>query len=232
MSQTLAMEILRLPILALLERVQQELQENPVLEVAEGFDTQFAAEQADDSLPEESAPAEGCPENEPVILKFGQQNMGSEEPKPQSDIENIPSRLPDIAVGLCAKDGHEMRLFDYWTPHIFVSRKYLELFRDDNADPKVKEYLKRKIQAGERLLDAIAERGTLLKMVTRSIMEQQWSFLTAGPKRIQTLDLEALADRAGLSVRMVELVIDEKWVKTPHGTFPLTRFVASLSVRG
>src|ERR1700756_1713191 len=40
-----SMEILQLPIMALQERIQQELQENPVLEMQENSDEQPAAEE-------------------------------------------------------------------------------------------------------------------------------------------------------------------------------------------
>src|SRR5690242_15160331 len=51
-----SMEILQLPIMALQERIQQELQENPVLEVRETEDETTPA--ADGSAPEaEAAPA-------------------------------------------------------------------------------------------------------------------------------------------------------------------------------
>src|SRR5687767_11398882 len=69
-----SMEILQLPVMALQERIEHELQENPVLELqegtADGADGAAAAEDADESAaptPEEEYAAAADPQKELVI---------------------------------------------------------------------------------------------------------------------------------------------------------------------
>src|SRR5947209_1834911 len=52
-----SMEILQLPIMALQERIQQELQENPVLELREASSEEPAAGEEEDGENPEAAPA-------------------------------------------------------------------------------------------------------------------------------------------------------------------------------
>src|SRR5207248_4372957 len=87
-------------------------------------------------------------------------------PGAQFTVENIPYVLPDIAVELRENGEYEVRLLDDWTPSIYISRKYLELYRDKGADPKAKEYLKRKIQAAQWLMESIEQRRNTLEKVT------------------------------------------------------------------
>src|SRR5689334_15381300 len=64
-----SMEILQLPIMALQERIQQELQENPVLELKEASSDEPAGEEDLEAVtqPEPAAPDPSDPERELVI---------------------------------------------------------------------------------------------------------------------------------------------------------------------
>src|SRR2546428_5365035 len=100
----------------------------------------------------------------------------------------------------------------------------MELYRDKSADPKAKEYLKRKIQAAQWLMESIEQRRNTLEKVTRAIIEHQRAFLEKGPEHIQPLKMQQIADKVGVHVTTVSRAVDDKWVQTPRGIFPLKRF--------
>src|SRR5207247_4163336 len=118
----------------------------------------------------------------------------------------------------------EVRLLDHWTPNIYISRRYIELYRDKSADPKAKEYLKRKIQAAQWLMESIEQRRNTLEKVTRSIIQHQKAFLEKGPEMIEPLKMQQIADQVGVHVTTVSRAVDDKWVQTPSGIFQLNRF--------
>jgi RNA polymerase sigma-54 factor len=66
-------------------------------------------------------------------------------------------------------------------------------------------------------------RNTLLK-VTRAIINHQRSFLDYGPEHIQPLKMQQIADQVKVHVTTVSRAVDDKWVQTPRGVFPLKRF--------
>jgi RNA polymerase sigma-54 factor len=138
--------------------------------------------------------------------------------------ENIPYVVPDIAVRQTENGDYEVCLLDDWTPSLHISRRYLELYRDKRADPKAKEYLKRKIQAAQWLMESIEQRRHTLEQVTKAIIQQQRSFLDRGPEFIEPLKMQQIADQVGVHVTTVSRAVDEKWVQTPRGMFPLKRF--------
>src|SRR5205814_10716865 len=119
---------------------------------------------------------------------------------------------------------YTVRLLDDWTPNLYISRRYMELFRDKRADPQAKEYLKRKIQAAQWLLESIEQRRTTLEKVTRAIIKHQRAFLDRGPEFIEPLKMQQIADLVGVHVTTVSRAVDDKWVQTPRGIFPLKRF--------
>ncbi|HEV3082350.1 MAG TPA: RNA polymerase sigma-54 factor, partial [Gemmataceae bacterium] len=142
----------------------------------------------------------------------------------QFTAENIPYVVPDIAVERDEDSDYKIRLLDDWMPNIYISRRYMELYRDKAADPKAKEYLKRKIQAAQWLLESIEQRRNTLEKVTRAIIQHQRAFLDQGPDHIQPLKMQQIADQVGVHVTTVSRAVDDKWVQTPRGIFPLKRF--------
>jgi RNA polymerase sigma-54 factor len=152
--------------------------------------------------------------------------LGHLNPRPgaQFAAENIPYVVPDIAVERNEDGEYEVRLLDDWTPNIYISRRCIDLYREKGADPKVKEFLKRKIQAAHWLIEAIEQRRNTLAKVTRAIIKHQRSFLDRGPEFIEPLKMQQIADDVGVHVTTVSRAVDDKWVQTPRGIFPLKRF--------
>jgi RNA polymerase sigma-54 factor len=147
-------------------------------------------------------------------------------PKPGASFtaENIPYVVPDIAVELGENGEYEIRLLDDWTPNIYISKRYIDLYRDKGADPKAKEFLKRKIQSAQWLIEAIEQRRNTLSKVTKAIIHHQKAFLDKGPEYIEPLKMQQIADQVGVHVTTVSRAVDDKWVQTPRGIFPLKRF--------
>jgi RNA polymerase sigma-54 factor len=138
--------------------------------------------------------------------------------------DNIPYVVPDIAVERTEAGDYEVTLLDDWTPSIYISRRCMELYRDKGADPKTREYLKRKIQAAQWLMESIEQRRNTLEKVTRAIIQHQRAFLDRGPEHIEPLKMQQIADQVGVHVTTVSRAVDDKWVQTPRGIFPLKRF--------
>ena len=132
--------------------------------------------------------------------------------------------MPDIAVDRTEEGDYEVKLLDDWTPNIYISRRYIDMYRDKAADPKAREFLKRKIQAAHWLIEAIEQRRNTLAKVTRAIIKHQKAFLDRGPEHIEPLKMQQIADLVGVHVTTVSRAVDDKWVQTPRGIFPLKRF--------
>lgn len=160
------------------------------------------------------------------LIKEGIEALKHLNPRPGTlfTTDNIPYVVPDIVIERTEEGEYDVRLLDDWTPNIYISRKYVEMYRDKRADAKAKEYLKRKIQAAQWLMDSIEQRRSTLTKVTRAIIQHQRSFLDKGPEHIEPLKMQQIADQVGVHVTTVSRAVDDKWVQTPRGIFPLKRF--------
>jgi RNA polymerase sigma-54 factor len=147
-------------------------------------------------------------------------------PRPGSQFvtNNVQYVEPDIIVERNEQGEYDIRIVEDWTPNIYVSRHYIEKLRDKNTDDKLREWLQRKIQSAKWLIDAIEQRRSTLMKVTRAIIKHQKTFLDKGPEFIEPLKMQQIADIVGVHVTTVSRAVDDKWVQTPRGIFPLKRF--------
>jgi RNA polymerase sigma-54 factor len=160
------------------------------------------------------------------VIKEAIEDINRLNPRPgaQFTAKTIPYVVPDIVVERNDEGQYEVRLLDDWLPNIYISRRYIDLYKEKGSDPKTREYLKRKIQAAQWLQDSIEQRRGTLEKVTRAIIEHQRAFLDKGPEHIQPLKMQQIADQVGVHVTTVSRAVDDKWVQTPRGIFPLKRF--------
>jgi RNA polymerase sigma-54 factor len=132
--------------------------------------------------------------------------------------------VPDVVVERTDDGGFDIRLTDDRVPNVRISKRYVEFARDRGNDPKAREFLKRKLTSANWLLEAIEQRRNTLTRVTRAIIDFQRDFLDKGPDYIRPLKMEEVADVVKVHVTTVSRAVDDKWVQTPRGVFPLKRF--------
>ena len=147
-------------------------------------------------------------------------------PKPGADFDSgvVPSVTPDVFVEPDDDGRYVVRLEDGRTPSLFISPYYRKLFASGNATPEAREYIKRKINSAQWLIDSIEQRRGTLSRVAQAIVDHQVAFLSKGPEAIEPLKMQQIADKVGVHVTTVSRAVDDKWIQTPRGIFPLKRF--------
>ncbi|MFM7033846.1 MAG: RNA polymerase factor sigma-54 [Planctomycetia bacterium] len=148
------------------------------------------------------------------------------QPKPGAVFQApfVPPVKPDVYVDQQADGSWKVRLEEVDLPNLRISPTYREMLSKPETDAATREYIKRKVNAAQWLIDAIEQRrGTLLK-TSQAIVDHQTRFLTEGPEAIEPLKMQQIADRIGMHVTTVSRAVDDKWLQTPRGLYPLRRF--------
>jgi RNA polymerase sigma-54 factor len=153
-------------------------------------------------------------------------------PKPGNQYSSEGTRYvtPDVIIEKNDDGEYEIRLTDDWAPRLNIPKKYYLMYKNRDGDPQTREYLKKKLQSAEWLKDAIEQRRNTLERVTRAIVGKQKAFLDLGPDHIEPLKMQQIADQVGVHVTTVSRAVDDKWVMTPRGVFPLKRFFVGAAV--
>lgn len=146
-------------------------------------------------------------------------------PKPGAEYNEayVPTVTPDVFVEPREGGGYDVRLEDGRTPSLFVSPYYRKLLRA-GANAETREYIKRKLNSAQWLIESIEQRRNTLTKVSQAIVDHQTEFLDKGPEAIEPLKMQQIADKVGVHVTTVSRAVDDKWIQTPRGIFPLKRF--------
>lgn len=131
---------------------------------------------------------------------------------------------PDVVVEQDEDGKYVVRLEDDRIPSLRISEYYRSRLGDPNATSEEKEYIRRKIESANWLIEAIQQRRGTVKRVAEAIVDRQRRFLDDGPEFIEPLKMQQIADDVQVSASTISRAVDDKWIQTPRGIFPLRRF--------
>ena len=148
------------------------------------------------------------------------------KPKPGAEYGDtfVPNVTPDVFVELDDTGKYKVRLEDGRTPSLYISSYYRQMLASGQANAETREFIKRKINSAQWLIEAIEQRRNTLTRVAQAIVDHQTEFLSKGPESIEPLKMQQIADKVKVHVTTVSRAVDDKWIQTPRGIFPLKRF--------
>ena len=159
------------------------------------------------------------------LIKDAMEEMRHLDPFPgrKFEVRQVQNVTPDLEV-VQEDDGKwVVKVIDEYVPDLKISRKYRNMLRN-GVDEATREYIKKKIDSAKWLIESIEQRYSTLKKVAQAIVDHQTAFLESGPEFIQPLKMQQVADQVKVHVTTVSRAVDDKWVQTPRGLFPLKRF--------
>jgi RNA polymerase sigma-54 factor len=147
-------------------------------------------------------------------------------PKPGADFSEayVPNVIPDVFIDPAEGGGYQVRIEDGRVPSLYISPQYRKLLLNPDTPDETREYIKRKLNSAQWLIDSIQQRRGTLTRVAQAIVDHQTEFVDKGPEAIEPLKMQQIADKVGVHVTTVSRAVDDKWIQTPRGIFPLRRF--------
>ncbi|MEZ6124091.1 MAG: RNA polymerase factor sigma-54 [Planctomycetaceae bacterium] len=159
------------------------------------------------------------------MIKVGIEQIQTLNPYPGRGFEQRPVQrvTPDLAVEQDDHGRYTVRLLDEYVPELRISPRYAKMLKE-NPTPETRDWIRRKVESARWLIESIEQRYNTVKKVAQEIIDHQTEFLDKGPEFIAPLKMQQIADRVGVHVTTVSRAVDEKWIQTPRGLFPLKRF--------
>jgi RNA polymerase sigma-54 factor len=130
---------------------------------------------------------------------------------------------PDVYVDLQPDGTWSCRLEEIDLPNLRISPTYRAMLLSPDTDPQTREYIRRKVNAAQWLIDAIEQRRSTLLKTAQAIVDHQSRFLVDGPEALEPLKMQQIADRIGMHVTTISRAVDDKWLQTPRGVYPLRK---------
>jgi RNA polymerase sigma-54 factor len=133
------------------------------------------------------------------------------------------SVIPDVTIE--EVDGRfEVRAERGSIPELSISAVYRNLLKEARQDPKVYEYLRRKIEAAKWFIEAVHQRQTTIQRIASEVVRRQDGFLRHGVQHLKPLKMQDVADVVGVHISTVSRAISGKFIQTPQGIFDMKRF--------
>ncbi|MEM6330529.1 MAG: RNA polymerase factor sigma-54 [Planctomycetota bacterium] len=162
------------------------------------------------------------------LINEAWQELRKLKPKPGAEFSEatVPSVTPDVFVEKNDDGRYEVRLEDSQLPSLWISPGHRAMLQQASAakQKETVEWIKRKINAAQWLIEAIEQRRSTLTRVSQAIVDHQTKFLDNGPEFIEPLKMQQIADKVGVHVTTVSRAVDDKWIQAPRGIYPLKRF--------
>ncbi len=160
------------------------------------------------------------------VIDDAWQELKKLTPKPGAEFSDVhvPTVTPDVYVETDDNGNYTVRLDDDRVPNLYISPYYRKLLRSGSASAETREYIKKKVNAAQWLIESIEQRRSTLTRVSQAIVDHQHEFLAEGPEFIEPLKMQQIADKVGVHVTTVSRAVDDKWIQTARGIFPLKRF--------
>ena len=159
------------------------------------------------------------------LIKVGIEQIQTLNPCPGRGFEQRSAQrvTPDLSVERDDTGRYFVRLLDEYVPELRISPRYQKMLRD-SPTPETRDWIRKKVESARWLIESIEQRYNTLRKVAQEIIDHQYDFLERGPEYISPLKMQQIADRVGVHVTTVSRAVDEKWIQTPRGLFPLKRF--------
>jgi RNA polymerase sigma-54 factor len=139
-----------------------------------------------------------------------------------SHVENT-SVVPDVIVE--EVDGSfEVRTERGGLPDLAISPIYRTLLKEARTDPKVYEYLRKKIESAKWFLEAVHQRQSTIQRIASEIVQRQSDFLRNGVQHLHPMKMQDVADAVHVHISTVSRAISGKYIQTPQGIFAMKRF--------
>jgi len=147
------------------------------------------------------------------------------DPKPgRAFTEEVASYvLPEVVVRK-VEGEYVIILNDDQLPHLRISRHYRQLMENPGTTNEVKSYIRDRLRASTFLLKSIDQRQKTIYKIAAEIVRVQTAFLEHGVSHLKPLTMSTVADAVGVHETTVSRAVNQKYMRTPIGTYELKYF--------
>jgi len=112
-------------------------------------------------------------------------------------------------------------------PELAISPVYRNLLQEARNDPKVYDYLRKKIEAAKWFIEAVHQRQNTVERVATELVRRQEGFLRHGVQQLKPMKMQDIADAVGVHISTISRATSGKFIQTPQGIFDMKRFFSS-----
>ena len=111
-----------------------------------------------------------------------------------------------------------------YIPRLRINPSIKQLIAKGQLNKKEKEFIKERMNSGKFLMSSIEQRQQTIERISREILNVQENFFEEGVSGLKPLTMNQVAEILEVHETTVSRAIANKYLETPHGTFPFKYF--------
>lgn len=131
---------------------------------------------------------------------------------------------PDVTVYQDDYEEWQVVLNSDYIPRLRISSVYKDMLAKGKLSKSEKEFMLERMRSGKFLINSIEQRQQTIERITREILKFQNEFFEVGVSKLRPLTMSTIAETVGVHETTVSRAIANKYIRTPHGVFPLKYF--------
>lgn len=150
------------------------------------------------------------------------------DPSPGAGFGDVTAEVIHPEVMVEYDDGEvKVRLDRERTPSLrmnpmYQTQTFRKMLKDGSKEDR--DWAKKRLEGASWFIDAILQRESTLKRISRALFERQKGFLERGKEALKPLRMQEIADEVGVHISTVSRAVAGKYAQTPRGIFPLKFF--------
>jgi RNA polymerase sigma-54 factor len=147
------------------------------------------------------------------------------DPKPGRNFsqDRIEYVVPEIIVE--KKDGEYVVTQNKKPyPHLYISRKYLQMLKDPATSKEVKSYIREKIAKSKQFIQSIDQRMDTIYRIALEIVRIQRDYFDYGVSRLKPLNMKTIAELLEVHETTISRATSGKYMQTPQGLLSMKYF--------
>lgn len=164
----------------------------------------------------------------PEVIQEAIEEIGTLDPAPGRRFAADSNRVvvPDVTVE--QENGEwKIHLNQDYIPRLRLSNTYKDLIAKGTLSKDERDYLREKLRSGKFIINAIEQRQRTIERITREILKHQSEFFAEGVSKLKPLTMTQIAEILGVHETTISRALANKYMKTPHGVFPMKYFFTS-----
>ena len=152
------------------------------------------------------------------------QRLARLDPAPGSAFATTssPAVRPEVVVE-GTEAGYEVRVEGAGLPSVRLDPEVVAMASDRSLAPEARAELRRKVDRGRWIVEAMEQRRATLLRVARWVFHEQREYLERGESGLRPLTMGAVAEGLGLHLSTVSRSVAGKYADTPRGIVSLRR---------
>ena len=131
---------------------------------------------------------------------------------------------PDVTVFLDEYEQWQVHLHSDYIPKLRINATYKAMLAKGSLSKSEKEFLLERLRSGKFLINSIEQRQQTIERITHKLLGHQREFFENGVSKLRPLTMNTVAQDIGVHETTISRATANKYIRTPHGTFPFKYF--------